>query len=83
MKEPNGREVVEFCIERGLCVGNTYFEHKRCHKYTRGVKDQDGAVVKGMIDLVLVKKDMLSSVQDVRVVKELGRGLSDHHVVLC
>ena len=24
----NGRRVVKFCAERGLCVGNTYFEHK-------------------------------------------------------
>ena len=24
----NGRIVVEFCVERGMCVGNTYFEHR-------------------------------------------------------
>ena len=36
-----------------------------------------------MIDLVLLKKDMLRFVQDVRVVREMGRGISDHHVVLC
>ena len=35
-----------------------------------------------MIDLVLVKKDMLRYVQDVRAVRGMGRGLSDHHVVL-
>ena len=23
----NDRRVVEFCAERGLCVGNTYFKH--------------------------------------------------------
>ena len=34
-----------------------------------------------MIDLVLVKKDMLRYVQDVRVVRGMGRGLSDHHVL--
>ena len=27
----NGRRVVEFRLERGLCVGNTYFEHKSLH----------------------------------------------------
>ena len=26
----NGRRVVELFGERGLCVGNTYFEHKSC-----------------------------------------------------
>ena len=36
-----------------------------------------------MIDLVLVKKDMLHYVEDVRAVREMGRGLSGHHVVLC
>ena len=35
-----------------------------------------------MIDLVLVKKDMLRYVQDVRAVRGMGRGLSDHYVVL-
>ena len=36
-----------------------------------------------MIDLMLVKRDMLRYVQYVRVVRGMGRGLSDHHVVLC
>ena len=29
------------------------------------------------------KKDMLYYVQDVRAMRETGRGLSDHHIVLC
>ena len=32
---------------------------------------------------MLVKKDMLRCVQDVRAVRGMGRGISDHHVVLC
>ena len=63
---------MEFCVERGLCVGNTYFKHRSLHKYTRG---QDGVKAKSIIDLVLVKKDMLRYVQDVRAVKVIGRGL--------
>ena len=39
--------------------------------------------IKCTIDLVLVKKDMLHFVQDVRAVRGMGRGISDHHVVLC
>ena len=31
----NSRRVVEFCEERGLCVGNTYFKHRSGPKYTR------------------------------------------------
>ena len=38
----NGRRVVEFCSERELCVGNTYFEHKSLHKYTKVSRGQDG-----------------------------------------
>ena len=68
----NGRRVVEFCAERGLCVGNTYFEHKNLHNYTRVARGQDGVEAKSMIDLVLVKKDMLYFVQDVRTVRGMG-----------
>ena len=71
---------MEFCVERELSVGNTYFKHRSLHKYTRG---QDGVKVKSMIDLVLVKKDMLRYVQDVRAVKVIGRGLSYKYVLLC
>ena len=50
----NGRRVVEFCAERGMCVSNTHFEHRSLHKYTRVARDQDGVEVKSMIDLLLV-----------------------------
>ena len=36
-----------------------------------------------MINLVLVKKDMLGFVQDVWSFRGMGRGISDHCVVLC
>ena len=36
-----------------------------------------------MIDLVLVKRNMLRYVRDVRAVRGMGCGLSDHYVVLC
>ena len=57
---------MEFCAERGMCVGN-----KNLRKSTRMASSQDGVEVKSMIDLV--KKD----------VRGMGRGISDHHVVLC
>ena len=65
---------MELCAEGGLCVGNTYFQHKSLHKYTRVARGQDGVEAKGIIDLVLVKKDMLRYMQDVRVVRGMGRG---------
>ena len=36
----NGRRVVEFCVEKGLCMCNTYFKHRSLHKYTRVARDQ-------------------------------------------
>ena len=63
-------------------MDNTYFEHRSLHKYTRVARDQDGVEVKSMINLVLAKKDMLHYVQDVRAVRGIGQGISDHHIVL-
>ena len=56
------------------CVGNTYFKLST-RIYTR---DQE-VEIKSMIDLELVKKDMLRYVRGVR---GMGRDLSSHHVVL-
>ena len=52
------------------------------HKYIRVARDQDGVEVKTMIDLVLVKKDMLRFVQDVRAARGMGQGPSDYLAVL-
>ena len=68
----NGRRVIDFCAEKGLSASNAYFEHKSLHKYTRVARGQDGVEVISMIDLVLVKKDMLSYVQDVKAVRGMG-----------
>ena len=46
-------------------MGNTYFEHRSLHKYTRVARGQDGMEVKTMIDLALKRKDMLHYVQEV------------------
>ena len=37
----NGRRMVELCVERGLCMGNTYFEYRSLHKYTKVARAQD------------------------------------------
>ena len=42
---------------------------------------QDRVEVKNMIDLVLVKKDMLYFVQDMRAVRGMGRALSHQHLL--
>ena len=63
MKGYSERRVVEFWPERGLYVCNTYFKH------TWVARGPDRVEIESMIDLVLVKKDMLRYVQDVRAVR--------------
>ena len=72
--------MVEFCAERGLRIVNMYFKHRSLYKYTRVARGQDGVEINSMIDLGLVKRDMLYYVQDVRAVRRMGQGLSDHVV---
>ena len=56
--------MTDLCAERRLSLGNTYFDHKSLHKYTRVARGQDGLEIISMIDLVLVKKDELCYVQE-------------------
>ena len=53
----NGKRVVDFCAERGLCIGYTYFKHSSLHKYTRVARGQDFMKAMSMIDLVLEKME--------------------------
>ena len=46
-------------------------------------RGQDGVEVKSIIDLVLMKKDILLFLQDVRAMGGMGRGISDHCAVMC
>ena len=73
----------EWCsFKRELCVSDMHFEDKSLHNNARVARGQDGVEVKIMVDLVLMEKDMLRYVQDVRSVREIGRGLSDHYVTM-
>ena len=55
--------------EREMCVSNTYFQHKSLHRYTRVARGQDRVEVKNMIDLLMMKKNMLCYVQGMRAVR--------------
>ena len=58
---------------------NTFFQHKRIHKYT-WYRDCLGQ--RSVIDFCIVSADLFSTVYDVRVRR--GAGLStDHHLVVC
>ena len=64
-------------------MGNMYFKHRSFCNYSRVAIGQGRMEVMSMINLVVVKRDMLLYVQDVRAVRKRGRGLSDQDVVLC
>ena len=64
---------IKIFAERGLCLGNTHSNHKSFYEYTRGARNHDGVEVMSMIDLVLVKKDMLHYVHDVRALRGMVR----------
>ena len=68
--------------KKGDSVWVTYFQHRSLHKYTRVVGGRYGLEIKTMINLVLVKRDMLRYMKDVRVVRGMGRSLLDLYVVL-
>ena len=48
-------------------MDNTYFAHNHLHKYTSVARSQDRVDVISLINLVLMKKDMLRYAQDVIV----------------
>ena len=75
----NGRCLLHFCATNGLCIMNTFFQHKRTHKYT-WYRDSLGQ--RSLIDFYIVSADLFSTVSDVRVKR--GAELStDHHLVVC
>ena len=75
----NGRCLLQFCATNGLCIMNTFFQHKRIHKYT-WYRDSLGQ--RSLIDFCIVSADLFSTVSDVRVKR--GAELStDHHLVVC
>ena len=75
----NGRCLLQLCCSNGLCIMNTFFQHRNSHKYT-WYRDDVGQ--RSLIDFCIVSADLLSSVMDVRVKR--GAELStDHHLVIC
>ena len=65
-----------------MCIGYAYFEHKNLYKYTMVARGQDGLEVRSIIDLVLVKKDMLPYLQDMRAVRGMGGSLSNYQITM-
>ena len=76
----NGVCLLELCNERGLIVGNTWFEKKLIHNYTWEREDD---VERNMIDLIFVEELMRKRLMEVTVRRGVAGRISDHFVAEC
>ena len=74
----NGRRLLQFSSEHNLWISNTWFPHKRIHKYTWECR---GKGLRSLIDYFLVGKEARKQVIDVKAVRGAEIG-SDHYLVL-
>ena len=74
----NGRYLLQLCCSNGLCIMNTFFQHRDVYKYTwyRPSLEQ-----KSLIDFCMISADLFSDVLDVRV-KQGAELATDHHLVV-
>ena len=74
----NGRRLLQFSSEHNLGVSNTWFPHKRIHKYTWECR---GRELRSIIDYVLIRMEARKQIVDVKVVRgaEIGSG---HYLVI-
>lgn len=77
----NGRRLIDICNERGLCLCNSHFKHKDVHKYT-WVCESVVRNGRSLIDCMIVEREILRYVCDIKVLQELCGGVSDHMIVL-
>ena len=70
----NGDEMVSVCVERGMCVGNTWFKKRDIHKYT-WVSGMNGE--RALIDYVCVRVVDRKRLIDVNVLRGVTGGVSD------
>ena len=75
----NGQRYADMCMENGLVIGGTIFQHKTIHKLTW--VSPDGRT-SNQIDHIAINRRWRSSMKDVRAIR--GADISsDHHLLLC
>ena len=75
----NSRYLLQLCCSNGLCIINTFFQHRDVHTYTWY---RPSMAQKSLIDFCIVSSDLISEVLDVRV-KRRAKLSTDHHLVVC
>lgn len=73
----NGKRIIDFCIINDMVVGNTLFEHKEIHKFTR---EDQSRKERSIVELVMVERTERRNLKDVRVKRGYDVG-SDHFLV--
>ena len=80
-RNENGERMIGLCVERDMVVGNTFFKKKDIYKYT-WVRQEDGRVVdRALMDYVVVSRNVIGRLLDVRVLRGESGGMSDHYLV--
>ena len=74
----NGERLLEVCTERRLIIGNTWFQKKLVHKFTR---EGENGQERSLIDYVLVDEKSKRFLEDVNVYRGAAGGMSDHYLV--
>lgn len=77
VRNDNGCRLLEYARFNNLVVTNTYFKHKMIHMYTREAITRSE---KSIIDYVLIDKDNLRTVKDIRILR--GAELYTDHYLL-
>ena len=60
----NGRYLLQLCCSNGLCIVDTFFQHRDVHKYTWY---RPSMAHKSLINFCIVSSDLVSEVLDVQV----------------
>ena len=77
-RNDNGRRFCDLCLENGLIIGGSVFQHKRIHKETWTSPDGQ---THNQIDHITIKKRWRRTLQDVKVIRGADAS-SDHHLLL-
>jgi hypothetical protein len=77
-RNTNGERLIDFCIDNGLLIGNTFFNHKQIHKITC---EGEGRDVKSITDYILYPVELGYVFKDVKVIRSTELS-TDHRQVV-
>lgn len=78
-RNDNRQQFAAVCLENGLVIGGTVFQHKTIHKLTW--VSPDGRTC-NQIDHIAINQKWRRSMTDVKAVRGADAS-SDHHLVMC